>query len=141
MKFYNTTIPYKVLPHGGIQYGVCRDYQHISRYRKLRQVTHNPNDPTTRFVALETPNAISSNIEIKYYEVQATEVNRLDLISQKLFGDPTYGWILAYFNNIEDGFSTYQGQILKHPVSPTSLFTAGEVLSSINPFALNLGEE
>ena len=141
MKFYNTLIPYKVLPHYGIQYDVCRDFHHISRYRKLRQLSHNPKIPNIRFVALETSNPIVTHTEIKYYEVQATEVNRLDLISQKLLGSPTYAWILAYFNNIEDGFSVYQGQILKHPTSPTALFAEGEVLSPVNPFALNLSEE
>lgn len=142
MKFYNTTLPYKVIEHQGIQYSVCRDYSHISRYRNIRQLIHSPNVLEDRFVALETTNPITTNIDVAYYEVLPAEVNRLDVIAYKLLGSPSYAWVIAYFNEITDGYSAYQGQILRYPkAGVTALFTKGEVLSPVNPFGLNLGAE
>lgn len=140
MKVQNTLVPYRVLEHEGIQYSVCRDFGHISRYRGLRQVTHVAATPE-RFVALETPNPFTTHAEVRYYEVPATEENRLDLIADKLLGDATYSWILAYFNNISDGFTVKEGQRLCYPESITSLFDNGELLASVSPMMLNLGEE
>ena len=57
MKWYNTLIPYKVLKHHRIQYSTCRDFDHVSRYRGLRQLVHCPKTED-RFVALETPNPL-----------------------------------------------------------------------------------
>ena len=61
-------------------------------------------------------------------------------VSEKL-GSASYAWILAYFNDISDGYSCYQGQILAIPKSLYSLFNDGEVLQTVSPFALNLGAE
>lgn len=143
MKFYNTTSPYKIIQYNGIQYTVCKDYSHLSRYRGLRQVIHNPNNSVSRFITLETPNSIHSNIkDISYYTVTPAEVNRLDLIAYKLLGSANYKWILAYMNEIEDGYSTYEGQLLKYPTAGiTALFSKGELLAPLNPFSLNLGSE
>ena len=140
MIIQNTLTPYRVLEHEGIQYSVCRDFDHISRYRGLRQVTHVADSPE-RFVALETPNVFTSNADVRYYEVPATEENRLDLIAEKLLGDATYSWILAYFNGISDGFTVREGQKLKYPDSITALFDNGELLAAVSPMMLNLGEE
>lgn len=137
---YNTLTPYKVLPYDGIQYGVCREFDHISRYRCLRQVVHNYNE-TDRFVALETPNPFTSNVDVFYYDVPSYEENRLDLIAYKHLGSATYAWVIAYFNHIEDGFTVKQGQRLIIPKSFTSLFNSGEILASVNPSTLNLGSE
>lgn len=140
MKIQNTLIPYDTVDYAGIQYSVCRDYDHISRYRGLRQVTHIANSPN-RFVTLETPNPFQTHSLIRYYEVSTDEENRLDLIAYKLLGDPTYSWILAKFNNIEDGYSVRAGQKLRYPESITTLFNKGEMLASVSPTMLNLGEE
>lgn len=139
--YYNTLVPYQIAPHGGIQYLVCRDFNHISRYKGLRQLAHNYNDNATRFVTLETPNQVSSNAECKYYDVPYTEVNRLDIISNKFYGTPNYSWVIAYVNGIEDGFTVREGQHLKIPNSITNLFNKGELLAAIPPLQLNLGVE
>lgn len=142
MKFYDTLVPYQKIEYTGIQYSTCVDYDHVSRYRNLRTVIHNA-DEDDRFVSLETPNTIKSNIAVKYYIVRATEENRLDLIAEKYLGSAYYAWILAYINNIEDGFTIVEGQKLKIPASRSvvSLFDKGELLASVNPLLLNLGEE
>lgn len=141
MYIQNTLTPYTEPKYLGIQYGVCRDYPHISRYKGLRQVVHNPTDNNQRFVALETVNGFDTKTEVTYYDVLAVEENRLDLISTKFFGSPQYSWVIAYFNQIEDGFSVHEGQRLRIPKSISSLFASGEILASVPPTMLNLGSE
>ena len=141
MKWYDTLAPYAEVEHNGIQYGVCRDYNHLCRYRRLRQVVNNPNVTEDRFIALETPNPFETHTEVIYYEVPNSEENRLDLIANKLLGSAQYAWVIAYFNDIQDGFSVYAGQRLMLPKTITQLFEKGECLASVSPITLNLGTE
>lgn len=156
MKFYDTLIPYHTMEHKGIQYTVCKDFRHISRYKGLRQVVHGPTE-TDRFITLETPNTFATSLthkkfrtyrnstsdkdEIVYHEVTAQEENRLDLIAQKYLGASTYSWVIAYFNHIEDGFTIREGQRLAIPKAISLLFRSGELLGAISPLTLNLGSE
>lgn len=133
--------PYKELEHKGIEYSVCKDYDHISRHKGLRQVVHNPIDSEDRFIALETPNPFTTNVEVDYYEVPTHQENRLDIIAQYKLGSASYSWVIAYFNGIEDGFTVKPGQKLIIPKQFTSLFNKGEILQSVSPLALNLGSE
>lgn len=141
MQYLNTLEPYDRLDHVPIQYGTCRDFDHLSRYRGLRQVVHDPSNELTRFIALETPNPFESNTDVIFYEVPIVEENRLDLIALKLLGSVQYRWVIAYFNKIEDGYTCKEGQVLICPKSVTALFNKGEVLAPINPLQLNLGTE
>lgn len=138
--YYDTLVPYETIAHRGIQYNVCYDYAHISRYKGLRQLIHNPAD-SDRFIALETPNPILSNAKFIYYEVPRMEENRLDLIAHKFFGSAQYSWIISYFNGIEDGFTVNEGRKLRILQNFTDLFNAGELLAPIPALQLNLGEE
>lgn len=140
MQNYNTTTPYKVIDNKGIQYTVCRDFDHISRYRALRQVIHEANEPD-RYMALESPNSFQSNVDAIYHEVSTSEENRLDLIAKQYLGSASYAWIIAYCNNIEDGFSIFPGQKLMIPSNLTSLFNKGEILAPVSALALNLSSE
>jgi len=137
---YNTMLPYKAIEHTGIQYTVCTDYKHISRYKGLRQLIHNPYD-TDRFITPETPNPLLTNGDFFYYEVPLTEENRLDLIAAKFLGSPNYSWVISYFNDIEDGFTVGEGQRLRILKSFNQLFSKGELLAPIPPLQLSLGEE
>ena len=134
------TKPYDTLEHEGIAYSVCRDYDHISRYRNLRQVIHCP-DSTDRYTTLETVNPFITNTDVKYHEVTVSEEDRLDLIAEKELGSATYGWVIAYFNRIEDGYTVREGQKLMIPNSVTALLSTGEILAPITALKLNLGEE
>lgn len=134
------TKPYDDLEHRGIAYSVCREFDHISRYRTLRQVIHNPND-LDRYVTLETPNPFTTHTEVKYHDVTADEENRLDVIAEKELGSPTYGWVIAYFNQIEDGYTVREGQKLQIPQNITALFDKGEILEPKTALVLNLGQE
>lgn len=140
MEFYNTLTPYETLERDPIQYGVCRSFDHISRYSRLRQVIHNSGSSDS-FVALETPNAFNSNVDVEYYEVPASEENRLDIIANKFLGSASYSWVIAYFNDIADGFTVQEGQKLKIPKQFTSLFNSGEMLQSVSAYRLNLYSE
>ena len=135
------TISYDSMSDEYIIYTVCRDFNHISRYRNLRQIVHSP-DTLDRCVTLETPNAFVTHTEIRYHEVTVNEINRLDLIADKELGSATYSWVIAYFNNIEDGYTVREGQKLKIPdKGVTSLLNTGEFLAPITATRLNLGEE
>lgn len=141
MKWYDTLTPYKTIEYRGIQYTVCRDYSHISRYRCLRQVVFSPAH-VDRFIALETPNAVVvNNLPVKYHVVTAVEENRLDIIANKELGSVTYAWIIAYLNKVVDGYTVHEGQRLVVPTSITSLFSRGEMLAPVSPSVLNLGSE
>lgn len=142
MYIQNTLVPYDEIDYKCIQYTTCRDFSHISRYRGLRQVIHSPYDLDERFIALETPNSfVTSTTNVIWHEVHGTEVNRLDLIARKYLGSATYGWVIAYFNQIEDGFTCRLGQKLKIPKSITELMRSGEVLQSVTALTLNLSRE
>lgn len=137
---YNTLVPYKVIKHTGIQYSTCREFDHISRYKGLRQVIHDP-DSFNRFMTLETPNPFMSSTEVQFYDVPAHEENRLDIIAHKFLGCASYSWVISYFNNIEDGFTVREGQRLKIPKSISSLFSKCEILAPVSALQLNLGTE
>lgn len=139
--YYDTLIPYKVLPHLGIEYNVCRNFDHISRYKGLRQVVHAPLDQDQRFIALETVNPIDIHASYSWYEVMPTEENRLDLIAKKFYGSAQYSWVISYMNRIEDGFSVASGQRIMILDNFMDLFNSGELLASIPAMILNLGAE
>lgn len=142
MQIQNTLIPYEEIDYKGIQYTTCRDFNHISRYRGLRQVVHSPQEIADRFIALETPNGFeTSNISVIWHTVLGVEVNRLDVIAEKYLGSASYSWVIAYFNHIEDGFTCYLGQQLKIPKSVTDLMRSGEILQSVTALTLNLSSE
>ena len=141
MKIQDTLSPYHELNYKGIQYGVCRDFKHICRYRRLRQVIHNPQDAVERFISLETPNEFTTDSEVVYYEVPPVEENRLDIIAYKFLGSAQYAWTIAYFNQIEDGFTVHAGQKIMIPKTITQLYNKGEILASVNPLSMNLGTE
>ena len=137
---YNTLIPYSNLDNEGVQYTTCVNYAHISRYRNLRQIIHCPDSPN-RFISLETPNSFNTSADAIYHRVNIQEVNRLDIIAYKYLGSAKYSWVIAYFNNIEDGYTVREGQQLRIPKNLVALFQDGEVLAPVSAFRLNLGSE
>ena len=141
MRFYNINTPYKEIDYKGIQYTYCVDYDHISRYRNLRQVVHSPSVVEDRITTLETTNPFTSSLSVKYYIVPPKEVNRLDLIADKFLGSPIYSWVIAYFNGIVDGYTVRENQKIVIPNSVTDLFESGEILEPVPPTTLNVGEE
>lgn len=123
-----------------ISYTYCRDFDHISRYKGLRQVIHNPND-LERYISLETTNPFSTNSSVTYYTVPNSRENRLDLIAYEFLGSASYAWVIAYFNNIEDGYTVLEGTKLAIPNGISSLFEQGELLAPVPATKLNIGSE
>lgn len=140
MKLLDTTNPYDVVERDEIEYTVCRDFDHISRYKGLRQVIHEGTQPD-RYVALETSNAFTTNLDVTYYTVPSHLENRLDIIAYKLLGSASYAWVIAYFNDISDGFTVQEGQKLAIPNNVSLLFNSGECLAPVSAFRLNFGSE
>lgn len=138
--YYDTLIPYGIVEHYGIEYQVCYDYDHISRYKGLRQIAHK-NEDQKRFIAPETVNPLLSHAKFRYYTVYSHEENRLDLIAYKFYGSAQYSWIISYFNGIEDGYTVHEGQRLKILENFSDLFSKGELLAAIPALQLNLGSE
>lgn len=138
---YDINHPYDEIEYEGIQYTNCRDFGHVSRYKGLRQVVHSPETSEERFIALETVNSFETNANIDFYEVPARYENRLDIIANELLGSANYAWVIAYFNNIEDGFSVHEGELLRIPKNISSLFNTGEILQTVPALGLNLGSE
>lgn len=140
MSFPDTWNQYQEVERDPIQYTYCVDYKHISRYRGLRQVIHQGLSPE-RFVALETTNPFYTGSDVKYYTVPYQYENRLDLIASEQLGSATYAWVIAYFNNIQDGFTVLEGTRLAIPLSISTLMNKGEILASVTATSLNLGSE
>lgn len=140
MQFLNTYGPYKEVERDPIQYTYCRDFRHVCRYRGLRQVVHQGGSED-RYIALETINPISTRIKMRYYTVPYELENRLDLIAYQQLGSANYAWVIAYYNNIQDGYTALEGTRLAIPVSTSDLFEKGELLQSVSATKLNLGSE
>lgn len=140
MKFPTTWGQYKEVERDPIQYTYCVEYDHICRYRGLRQVVHQGLSED-RYVALETVNTIPDGVDLRYYVVPHKYENRLDLIAQEQLGSATYAWVIAYINKIQDGFTCIEGTKLAIPISISSLFNRGQVLESVTATTLNLGSE
>lgn len=142
MYILDTNNPYKKLDYKYIAYSVCKDYNHISRYRGLRQIVHSPEYQDERFISHESSNPIIyKDIPVIWHNVLVDEVNRLDIIAQRYLGSAQYAWVIAYFNNIEDGFTCNAGQNLKIPKTVTDLMKAGQILQSVPATSLNLSFE
>jgi hypothetical protein len=139
---HDTTKPYETVDYHGIEYTVCRDFDYISRYKRLRQVIHYTDEDHNRFIALETQNGYDySSVEVEYYIVPNDYENRLDLIAYDKLGAASYAWVIAYLNNIEDGYTVLEGQTIMIPKALSDLFKSGCVLSSVPATSLNLGTE
>lgn len=138
------TQPYSKVEYNGIAYKECENYDHISRYRNLRVIKHEcgSDNADDKYITLETVNPIVTNkLEVIYHIVELSEENRLDIIANKYLGSATYSWVIAYFNQIEDGFTVREGQTIIIPKTVTDLFSQGEILAPISALRLNLGEE
>ena len=140
MNFQQTWKTYKEVERDPIQYTYCTKFDHLSRYRLLRQVIHEGNQPS-RFVALETVNVFKTAASMNSYKVPAHLENRLDIIARDQLGSATYSWVIAYINGIEDGYTCLEGTVLQIPDSISDLINDGEILGSIDATRLNLGSE
>lgn len=85
-----------------------------SRYQVLRVVKDTDNGESY----LETYNNVKvPEIEGEdvFHIVAHNEVNRLDIIANNYFGDPTYWWAIALANDFIDPFVVNEGEMIRIP--------------------------
>ncbi len=66
------------------------------------------------FGTWEPPQFEPSDEDI-FHPITQMDVGRLDLISQKYYGTPTYWWIIAYVNDIDDFLTMDVGKKIRIP--------------------------
>jgi hypothetical protein len=95
-----------------MRYAKPRVYNKISRYSVYRLIINYENETYT-----ETANqtTMDDSTEDKYYQVQKTDENRLDIISNNHYSSPIYWWVIAQANKIVDPFDVKEGTILRIP--------------------------
>lgn len=104
-------------------YSKPREYEHTSRYGKYRQILENLD------VYIETFNKsdIEHDSEDIFHTVLAEQENRLDIIANIHYGDPSFFWVIALANDLIDPFVVQAGSILRIPAI-VSLYKLGGAL-------------
>ena len=92
-----------------------QDFQ--SRYQVLRVISETDSNNKTSSTYLETYNQVEipETSEDQYHVVTESEVNRLDLISNKFYGTPNNWWMIAIANNFIDPFVVNEGAMIRIP--------------------------
>lgn len=94
-----------------------RHFDHLSRYARIRQLYDSDKDK----VYLETMNQYNINKETSpiYHIVDIKEANRLDIIANAYYGDPSLYWVIAMANNLIDPFIVNANTLLWIPYIET----------------------
>lgn len=111
-----------------INYSDNREYVgKNSRYNVLSKIT----DLDTNINYLETQNQteIPANRGDFTHVVSIGEENRLDILANNYYGDPTLWWAIAMANNIIDPFVIPAGSILRIPSISTLNTQANKILN------------
>lgn len=108
-------------------YSKPRLYTHTSRYKIYRQILDDENTYLETFNQFE----IEESEKDIYHEVQNSEANRLDIISNKYYGSPDYYWAIALANNFIDPFCVKPGDIIRVPSFITLLKWKGPLYSRV----------
>lgn len=106
-----------------ILYSNPRIYEHTSRYGKYRQIV----DDLNSYVETFNQSLIQPSDDDKFHTVLKEQENRLDIIANVYYSDPSFFWVIALANELVDPFVVKAGSILRIP-SITSLYTIGGVL-------------
>lgn len=109
------------------EYKSPAEYTHVCRYANTRLI----NDPETHTLFHETVSnyAVNSCNRDTNIIVDETTEDRLDIISARVYGTPTYWWIIAMANNILDAFSVPAGTNLRIPYIG-DIYSSGNVLGT-----------
>lgn len=109
-----------------LEYRKPYDYKNISRYSKTLRIV----DDDTGTVYHETINKyiLKESTDDKYITVEDTEKDRLDIIANKMYGNPTLWWVIAIANNMVDSFNVPSGTVLRVPPI-NNLYKDGNMLS------------
>ena len=112
-----------------IKFNSYRDFDYDSRYKNCRTIYNSDYDAT--YFELNENRTISTDSDsTQYHLVEQTELNRLDIIANKYYGDPTLYWVIAMANEMLDPFILQPNTVLKIP-NRDVLYDRGSPLSFI----------
>lgn len=109
-----------------IEYTSPANYNYVSRYSTTDRIFDKNN-----IAYHETYNMkeIPETDSDRYFKVDNTTVNRLDIIAYKCYGFTIYWWIIAIANNIMNSINVELDTVLRIPPL-SSLYIDGSVLSN-----------
>lgn len=96
-----------------------------SRYQILRTIINT--DDNSKYLETFNQKEIPESPDDAYHIVSQSEVNRLDIISNKYYQSPTYWWAIALANGFIDPFIVNEGEMIRIP----SLITLSDIENEI----------
>jgi hypothetical protein len=104
-------------------YSKPREYDHVSRYCKYRQIL----DKSEAYIETFNETKIPMSEQDKFHVVLTEQENRLDIIANIYYNDPSLFWVIALANELPDPFIVLPGTILRIPPN-ISLYRLGGAL-------------
>lgn len=95
-----------------MRYAKPRVYKHVSRYGIYRQII---DDESNTYTETTNPTPVAMSDDDIYHEVQNSEENRLDIISNKYYNSPQFWWVIAMANDFVDPFYVKPGTLVRIP--------------------------
>lgn len=75
-----------------------KQYEYFSRYTNVPAYINTVDEREIFGIGSN----VFQNVQVTLYDVQ--EGDTLDYLALKYYGNPTFWWVLAYYNNIQDPF-------------------------------------
>ena len=97
-----------------IKYNSSKSFNNISRYQNCR-VIYNSDVDASYFEILNNSIIDTKNYPPQYHLVEKSERNRLDIIANKYYNDPSLYWVIARANNMIDPFIVIPNTVLTIP--------------------------
>ena len=86
-----------------------------SRYKALRVINEIDLKDSYRYLEMFNNVSIPVRVDDLYHVVTPDEEGRLDIISNRYFGTPTYWWAIAIANGYIDPFAVKPGTMVRIP--------------------------
>lgn len=103
---------------------VNNEYSQTSRYQVLRVIE----DEGDTYLETYNQKFVPETEGDSYHIVEHSEVNRLDIISEKYYNTPDYWWAIALANGMIDPFVVSEGVMLRIPSFTTLNNPNNEIL-------------
>jgi hypothetical protein len=97
------------------QFSVSRESRYVRT--KMLQVRDSADNLTNSYVwGVWKPFEFRATDGDVFYRIADHEVGRLDLLSHRFYGTPSFWWVIAYVNNVVDPiFDLIPGMVLRIP--------------------------
>lgn len=114
-----------------ITYLKNQEYDKTSRYQVLRLIEDPEESELKPSSYLETQNqrVVRKSDNDQYHIVTHAEVNRLDLIADKYYGDASFWWAIALANEYIDPFIVNEGTMVRIPSMYTLIESRQRILA------------